>query len=544
MALLDKPPTPGTRTAALDRIRAALPDLAPAERRVADRILEDPSQAIALSIGEFAELVGVAQPTVSRFCRNVGFPGYAALRLGVANDFAADSHNARDVAGDPLGGLGDRLRSDANLKLAAQALRAARQVEIWTTAQLASAGAVLAAGLAGLSVRAAHSAIPAHWPSRARGLEPGSVVALLTYDGTEFGAEPGVEAARGAGAKIVYIAALPARPLLKSADISVPLPEGPGGGLAGAELIGLLLAETMTDSVRELSALAGPPGPVSPWRARPARTVFLPGGPATGGEPIPSIHITAPASVRRQTLVVFYNGFSAPKEQGLPPGAPNNRVSPNIVAGLLNAGHDVLIPEMPGHGERKRAWEEVAALHRESFTGHGPDLLAMAREESPLIVDGILAMGLVSDPAGLAVVGQSWGGFHAIAKLAADPRIRCGAAIMPVCDVTVLPNFADLGAEPRVRAGNLGADLGPGLASRPLLIIAGGRDTLCTPEHIAAFVSGVSPAYAKAGTEDRLQHILLDEAGHEFDARQVDGVLTLLDRDLRSGTAGESDESP
>jgi DNA-binding MurR/RpiR family transcriptional regulator len=115
MALLDKPPTPGTRTAALDRIRAALPDLAPAERRVADRILEDPSQAIALSIGEFAELVGVAQPTVSRFCRNVGFPGYAALRLGVANDFAADSHNARAVAGDPLGGLADRLRSDSNL---------------------------------------------------------------------------------------------------------------------------------------------------------------------------------------------------------------------------------------------------------------------------------------------------------------------------------------------------------------------------------------------------------------------------------------------
>lgn len=138
---------------------------------------------------------------MSRFCRNVGFPGYAALRLGVANDFAADSHNARSVAGDPLGGLADRLRSDANLKLAARALRAAGRVEIWTAAQLAPAGAALAAGLAELSAGAAHSAIPAHWPTRARGLEPGSVVVLLTYDGTEFGAGPGLEAARAAGSK-------------------------------------------------------------------------------------------------------------------------------------------------------------------------------------------------------------------------------------------------------------------------------------------------------------------------------------------------------
>jgi dienelactone hydrolase len=363
---------------------------------------------------------------------------------------------------------------------------------------------------------------------------------LLAYDGTEFGADPGLEAARAAGAKIVYIAAQPARPLLKSADISVPLPEVPGSGLARAELVGRLLAETMTDTVRELSALAGPPGPVSPWRAWPARTVFLPGGAATAGEPVPAIHITAPESVRRQTLVVFYNGFTAPKEQGLPPGAPNNRVSPNIVAGLLNAGHDVLIPEMPGHGDRKRAWQDAAALHRESFTGQGADYLAVAHDESPLIVDGILGMGLVSDPARLAVVGQSWGGFHAIAKLAADPRIRCGAAIMPVCDVTVLPNFADLGDEPRVRSGNLGPDLGAGLAPRPLLVIAGGRDTLCTPEHIAAFVSGLSPAYEAAGASDRLLHVVLDETGHEFDARQVDGVLALLDRNLPSDGTNRS----
>src|SRR5262249_36048207 len=161
----------------------------------------------------------------------------------------------------------------------------------------------------------------------------------------DFGATAGLAAAREAGAQVVYLAAVPSRPLLKEADITVPLPEGPS-----AELVGLLLAEAMVEAVRTASNLAGPPGPASPRRPRAdARTLFLPYSP----EPIPAIHMTAPPSVRRETLVVFYNGFTGNKEQALPPGVSNNRVSPNIVAALLNAGHDVLVPDAPGHGDRK-----------------------------------------------------------------------------------------------------------------------------------------------------------------------------------------------
>jgi DNA-binding MurR/RpiR family transcriptional regulator/dienelactone hydrolase len=533
MALLEQPPSPGTRTAALDRIRSALPDLSPAERRVAERILAEPAQAIALSIGEFAELCEVAQPTVSRFCRNIGFPGYAALRLGVANDFAAESHRTRDAVTDPLGALAERLRTDASLPAIALALRTASRVEIWPAPEFAGAAAVLATGLAELAVPAACSIVPAHWPARARGLPPGAVVLLLAYGPADFGQGPGVSAARTAGARIGYAAAQPSRTLLKQADLTMPLPESPAPEPPRPELIGLLLADALTEGVRSVSHLAGPAGPVSPWRPwSRVRNVFLPRG---GGEdPIPCVLLEAPEAVRRGSLVIFYNGFTAVKEEALPPGIGASRVSPYLVAPLLNAGHDVLVPDAPGHGARKRAWEDGLELHLDSLAGKGPDLLAIAREEAAALVDGALGLGVVRDAGRIAVVGQSWGGLQTLLKLAGDTRIACGAAIMPVCDVTQLPQFAGLGSSPRVVANGPGApaELAARFAPRPLLIIAGDRDPLTTPGHIADFVAAVAPAYVAAGVSERLRHVVLDGVAHEFDPRQVDEVLEWLTRHL------------
>lgn len=132
------------------------------------------------------------------------------------------------------------------------------------------------------------------------------------------------------------------------------------------------------------------------------------------------------------------------------------------------------------------------------------------------------------------MVGQSWGGLQTLLKLAGDPRIACGAAIMPVCDVTRLPQFAELGAEPRVVANGPGDadELAGRIAPRPLLVVAGERDPLTTAGHIADFVGAIAPAYAAAGLGDRLRHVVLDGVAHEYDPRQADEVLEWLERHL------------
>lgn len=537
MAILDRRPVRGARSSALAQVRAALPDLRPAEHRVAERLLADPGQAIALSIGEFAMECCVAQPTVSRFCRSVGFPSYAALRLGLANDFAAapswDGPRAAGATGltgptvPSFATLVETLAAAADLPLAAGALRAASRVEVWPAADLLHAGALLADRLAALAVPAACATAPGRWPTRAAELPPGAVVVALASTTDDMVWAAGLVAARDAGARILCCTARPASPLARQGDWLVPLPADPSLDLAG-----LALVDALAGAVRDASDIAGPPGPASPWRPWPhARPVFLP----TGGDPIPAILLARDDPPRRRPLVLYFSGIGCAKEAALPGSGSDNHVCPRIIASLLNADYHVLVVDAQAHGARKRAWEDAATLLRASFAGEGPDLLAAARAEAPRLVDGALALD-VADAAGdaprLAVAGQSWGGLQALLTLAGDPRVACGVGIMPIIHIPQLRGFADQERSPRVVAGGPGAWMGPLVAPRPLLVIAGDTDEWADPRHARTFVEAVRPAYAAAGAGARVACTVLPHLAHRFDARQVDATVAWLDRYL------------
>jgi RpiR family carbohydrate utilization transcriptional regulator len=65
----------------LDRIKASLPSLAPAEQRVAQLVLSDPRSFANLPVSELAERAHVSKPTVVRFCRSVGYDGLSDFKL-------------------------------------------------------------------------------------------------------------------------------------------------------------------------------------------------------------------------------------------------------------------------------------------------------------------------------------------------------------------------------------------------------------------------------------------------------------------------------
>ncbi len=73
----------------LTRIRAKLPALAAAEARVANWVMEQPEKIIALSMAQVAQICGVSDTTVLRFCRNTGFQGYIDLKLSIARDLTS-----------------------------------------------------------------------------------------------------------------------------------------------------------------------------------------------------------------------------------------------------------------------------------------------------------------------------------------------------------------------------------------------------------------------------------------------------------------------
>jgi RpiR family carbohydrate utilization transcriptional regulator len=68
----------------LDRIRASLPSLAPAEQRVGQLVLNDPRAFANLPVSELADRAHVSKPTVVRFCRSMGYDGLSDFKLKLA----------------------------------------------------------------------------------------------------------------------------------------------------------------------------------------------------------------------------------------------------------------------------------------------------------------------------------------------------------------------------------------------------------------------------------------------------------------------------
>ncbi len=88
----------------LDRIRASLAALPPAEHRVGRLVLADPRRFASQPIAELAARSGVSKPTVVRFCRSMGYDGLADFKrklAGVVHEGVPFVHRAVDEDDKP-----------------------------------------------------------------------------------------------------------------------------------------------------------------------------------------------------------------------------------------------------------------------------------------------------------------------------------------------------------------------------------------------------------------------------------------------------------
>jgi RpiR family transcriptional regulator, carbohydrate utilization regulator len=92
----------------LDRIKASLTSLAPAEQRVGKLVLADPRAFANLPVSELADRSHVSKPTVVRFCRSMGYDGLSDFKLKLAGSvsegvpFIHRSVDMDDKVGDVL----------------------------------------------------------------------------------------------------------------------------------------------------------------------------------------------------------------------------------------------------------------------------------------------------------------------------------------------------------------------------------------------------------------------------------------------------------
>lgn len=72
-----------------ERIVRAMPELTPAQQRMAAFVLDNAFRAATMTIDEFALAVGVSIATVNRFARALGFDGYPQCRAAMVRGFEA-----------------------------------------------------------------------------------------------------------------------------------------------------------------------------------------------------------------------------------------------------------------------------------------------------------------------------------------------------------------------------------------------------------------------------------------------------------------------
>lgn len=138
----------------LSIIKDSYAELRPAERRVADVVLDEVSFAVDASNAEIAKRADVSEPTVTRFCRSIGCDGVRDFKLKLAQSvvvgrlYLVSGESEPTTDGSPLWSV---VFGEARKALAA-AERSVDPLEIIKAAELvAGARQVLIFGLGGSS---------------------------------------------------------------------------------------------------------------------------------------------------------------------------------------------------------------------------------------------------------------------------------------------------------------------------------------------------------------------------------------------------------
>jgi RpiR family carbohydrate utilization transcriptional regulator len=218
------------------QLRAGLGVLPDAERRVAEALLAQRTDAGYDSVGRLAERAGVSTATVVRLSRRLGYAGYAALKLAIAHEAGrADQFGHGRAQAGSTARLHERVMAEDahSIRAAAQTMNPAAFEDAGSA--IADAGHVMFAGVGGsaalaalaafrfsaLGVRviSAMDALVQHL--QADTLRPGDVCVAISHTGESRDTIDVAEAASQAGALTIGVTSSAGSPLTQAVQIAL-----------------------------------------------------------------------------------------------------------------------------------------------------------------------------------------------------------------------------------------------------------------------------------------------------------------------------------
>jgi DNA-binding MurR/RpiR family transcriptional regulator len=230
-----------TGDSVLAKVRAQLPELTGALQRVAELILADPAAAARSTSVELAERSGTSPATVTRFCRALGFVGYAELRLAIAGETGRASRTGgwtmdigREIQPtDPLQRvLGQIMAADTQamhdtaslldlteVERAAEAIARADRVDIYGASGSALVGGEMQFCLHRIGVAAWAWTDVHNGLASASLLKSGDVALGVSHSGQTRETIEMIAEASSRGATTIALTSFPRSPLAEVADI-------------------------------------------------------------------------------------------------------------------------------------------------------------------------------------------------------------------------------------------------------------------------------------------------------------------------------------
>ena len=218
----------------IERIHAAYYQLPAAEKKVADYVLAQCDQIQFMSITQLADECGVADATISRFCRSLQLKGFNAFKLELAQHTAPSRTNfpaQQDT--DTLMGRSHEVGRLAH-EAVEQTMQLMQPVQIeQAVSMIEKAKRVMCIGSGGSMILAnecAHmfstvtgkffSVSDSHMQmSAVATLEQDSIILLFSYSGATTNGLQVLEVAKQRGIKTILITRFPKSPAAKLADV-------------------------------------------------------------------------------------------------------------------------------------------------------------------------------------------------------------------------------------------------------------------------------------------------------------------------------------
>lgn len=221
----------------LELISRQLPTLKPSQAKVAQFVLEHPSEVTEMRLADIAARTEVSEPSVIRFCVTIGCTGYQDMKIALARSLAyarSTSHSAiseSDSASDVIGKIFDFNLSSLNwvrskldqeqMIRAVEALSAARQIQFFGFGASGIA-AIDAQQKFPLFGKPCGASVDDHQMMiTAAMLQHEDAVVAISNTGTTREILQAVQVARDRGAIVIGITGSPETPLARRSNICI-----------------------------------------------------------------------------------------------------------------------------------------------------------------------------------------------------------------------------------------------------------------------------------------------------------------------------------